>query len=89
MADALMPYLEKLLDGIEKDVTRFKAKGDEAMFLKPTAEWTEADWKRFDRTPADKMFSDSQKWMARQIEAEFAARELRDLIFLRKLTRGH
>lgn len=88
MADALMPYLEKLLADIEKDVARFEEKSEAAMFLKPVAEFTEADWKRFERTSTDRMMAEHRKWMQRRIDAESAASELRNVIFLRGLTYG-
>lgn len=87
MADALLPYLEKLLADIEKDSARCKAKGEAAMFIKPVAEFTEADWKRFERTSTDRMMAESEKWMQRKLNADLAAVELRDLIFIRGLSR--
>ena len=88
MADCLLPYLEKLLVTLEKDAERFKQKGEAAMFMKPYAEWTEAERKRYLRTDTDKMMAESDKWMQRELDAKFAADELRSIIFMRKVIRG-
>lgn len=82
--DHLLPYLKKLLADIDKEAARCKQKGDESLFVKPSAEWTAADHRRYARTSTDKMLADSEKWMQRQLDAEFAARDLRNLIFLRE-----
>ena len=82
--DHLLPYLKKLLTDIDKDAARCKQKSDEALFVKPFEQWTEADRRRYARTSTDKMLVDSEKWMQRQLDAEFAARDLRNLIFMRE-----
>jgi hypothetical protein len=88
MADRLLPYLEKLLADIEKDVVRFKQKSEEAMFLKPFDQWSEAECARFMRESTEQRLARSDKYMQRQIDAEFAARELRGVIFVRGLRGG-
>lgn len=86
--DTLLPYLKKLLVDIQRDAERCKRKGDEALFVKPLQQWTDEDRKRYARTNTDKMLADSEKWMQRQLDAEFAARELNDLIFMREMCHG-
>lgn len=88
MADPLRPYLEKLLEDIEKDVERFRAKSNAALFLKPIAEWTEAERRRYQRTNTDKMLAESDKWLHKSVDAEHAARELRNELFMRGLRYG-
>lgn len=88
MADSLLPYLEKLLADIEKDVERFRAKSEAALFTKPYAQWSEADRKRYFRSSVEQRIAESDKWMHKQIDAEHAASELRAEMFMRAVRYG-
>jgi len=81
--DYLMQRLEKLLSDINRDAKRFEQKSKDALFLKPMAEWTQAEHDRYQRTNTDAMIAESDKWMYRQIDAEAAANDLRNIIFMR------
>lgn len=86
MDDDLIPYLEKLVTIIEKDIAKFKSKEDASMLMKPYAEWTEADEKHFFSTTTEQRLAESDKWMHKRIDAEFALNNLQSIIYLRRIT---
>lgn len=89
MADALRPWLEKLLKDIEREALRCKVKGDEALGIhKPFSEMTETEKKRYFKMTSDQRLAESVRWMHKQIEAQTAAKELKDEMFMRGLRYG-
>lgn len=89
MADPLRPWLEKLLKDIEREAHRCEAKSKEALGIhKPFREMSEAEQERYFRKSSDQLIAESDRWMNKQIEAEAAARELKDELFLRGLRYG-
>lgn len=88
MSDDLLPYLEKLLKDIKKDVVRFNKKSEDALLLKPMDAWSATDRAYFRKTTSGYRQAKSEEWMHKSINAEWAARDLENLIFICKVRRG-